>query len=98
MELSTKTRIGRHKVTFAEATIDMASIDAGGINNGNDVAIPGAEVGDVVTVNWDNETDAVSLSGYVSAKHVVTLVAVNATGSAIDPGSQTFYVAVHHRD
>lgn len=98
MALRTITRRGRAKITFAEATIDLAAINAATVNASNDVTIPGAEVGDPVSVNWTNEAAAISISGYVSATNVVTVVAVNSTAGSINADSATFYLAVHHRD
>lgn len=97
MAIPAKTRVGRHKVTYAEATIDIASINAGALDVTNDVTIPGAKVGDPVTVNWTNEAAALIIKAYVSAKDIVTVVAINATAGAVNAASATFYFAVHHR-
>ena len=90
--------MGRHKITFVETAINLASIDTDSVDVSNTVTVPGAQVGDAVTVNWNNEAAAIVVSGYVSAVNVVTIVAVNATSGAINTADSTFYIAVHHRD
>ncbi len=97
MALSTVTRVGRHAVTFVEATINLASINAGAIDASNDVVVPGANPGDTVNVNWTNEAAALVIRGYVSAPGIVTVVATNSTAGAVNADSATFYIAVHHR-
>lgn len=98
MALPIVTRRGRAKISFAEATIDLASIDSGALNVANDVTVPGAEAGDTVVVNWTNEAAALGISAYVSAQNTVTVVAVNSTSGAVNAASATFYFAVIHRN
>ncbi len=97
MALRTITRRGRAKITFAEATIDIASMLTDVVDASNDVTIPGAKVGDAVVVNWTNEAAAIDVKAYVSATNVVTVVAINATSGTVNAASATFYFAVIHR-
>jgi hypothetical protein len=85
------------KVIFHEATINLASVDAASVDATNDVTIGGAAIGDVVVVNWTNEATALSISAYVSAANVVTVVAANASAGAINADSATFYFMVFKR-
>jgi hypothetical protein len=98
MALSTRTRVGRNKVSFLETAINLADITAGSVDVNNTVTVPGAQIGDTVTVNWTNEQAAIVIEGYVSAVNTVTIKATNGTSGAINAADATFYIAVHHRD
>jgi predicted phage tail protein len=56
------------------------------------VNIPGAKVGDGVIVTPDAPVAGFSYDGYVSGNTVVTVRAINGSGSTVDPASGMFTV------
>ena len=75
-------------------TMDLASISTG--SRGTDtIAVPGVAVGDIVLgVSFGVDVAGLNVEAYVSAANVVTVVAVNNTGSPVDLASTTVRVLV----
>lgn len=86
-----------NKETFFATNIDLASIASETIDSSNTVTVRGAQVGDVVRINWDNATAKLVITAYVSAANTVKIVAFNPTGSAVDAAASNFYGIVCHR-
>lgn len=78
----------------ARATIDFASIAAGGTNTAT-ITVPGASVGDPVALGLPASVAAsIVFSAHVTADNTVTVRAFNPTAGAIDPASATYKVVV----
>lgn len=92
------TQIGIHsfavgQLAFTE-TWDPSSIAAGGYETEN-VVVSGAAVGDYVMVSLTTmSTNAMMISGHVSATDTVTVVLFNPTAGAIDVDEGTLSVLV----
>jgi hypothetical protein len=78
------------------ATVDFASIAAGGVGESAAITVTGAAVGDRVSVGPPATIEAglAGWSGYVSAANTVKIRIANHTGAAIDPASATWTVAI----
>lgn len=76
------------------ATIDFASIASGAGATSNDIAVPGAKLGDIVFVTASIDTQGLQVFGWVSAADTVKVRAVNNTGSGVDLASATYYIKV----
>ncbi len=78
------------------ATWDPPSV-AAGAQTTTTVSVPGASVGDTVTVSFSADLQGMQLTGYVSATDTVTVVLRNGTGGSIDLGSGTLRADVWKR-
>lgn len=95
-------RIGGRRATTAmsfaaSAVLDFASVAANTRGTGLTVSVPGANVGDQVSVTPAAGAPAnagIVLDGYVTAANVVTVYPSNVTAGAIDPASATYNVNV----
>lgn len=81
---------------YAATTWDAPSV-ANGAQTSTPMAVPGAGVGDYVMVSCGTALSGLRLWGEVTAQDIVTLYLFNATGSAVDLASATYYVAVLKR-
>lgn len=70
-------------------TLDPGSIGANTTAT-ETVTFNGVTTNDLVAVNKPSHTTGLSVSAFVSAADTVTLVFMNATGGAIDPGSEDY--------
>lgn len=78
----------------AEAVLDFPSI-AAQAQASLTIAVPGAEVGDAVSLGLPAAPAAgIGWDAFVSAAGVVTVRATNATAAAVDPASATYRVLV----
>ena len=92
------TQIGIHSVAVGQVawtdTWNPASIAAGSYED-MDVTVPGAAVGDFVMASLASMvTNALMISGHVSAADTVKVVLFNPTVGAINPGEGTLNVLV----
>lgn len=81
------------KVLRAAAAHDFPSINAGSYATFT-IALPGAVMGDEVTVSRNLYTAGLLLRADVSAADVVTVTAHNANGAAVDPLNSTYTVSI----
>ena len=94
----TGTQIGIHSVAVGRvawnATWNPSSIDAGEYE-ATDITVPGAAVDDFVLVKHSAIlTNAMMISGHVSAADTVKVILFNPTGGALNVGSGTLGVLV----
>ena len=76
------------------AAVDFANL-AGHASNHKDIAVPGAEPGDLVLLGIPIAADSgVNYSAYVQAANKVRILAQNTTAGAINPAAGVFHVAV----
>ena len=76
------------------AAVNFASL-AGHASNHKDIAVPGAEPGDLVLLGVPIARDpGVNYSAYVQAANKVRILAQNTTAGSIDPPVGVFHVAV----
>ena len=80
-------------ILTASSTTDVASIAANAEQEFN-ITVNGANTGSVVVVSAPSLESGGVATGYVSAADTVTVRVSNVTEIALDPASQTFYVAV----
>jgi hypothetical protein len=78
---------------FGSKTQDWASI-ADGASATTTVTVTGAAMGDFARAAMSVDLQGLTLAAYVSAANTVTVVATNASGSAVDLGSGTLRVRV----
>ena len=76
------------------ATIDLASIASGANGTAQVITVPGAAIGNRVTVTASIDTQGIALNGRVSAANTVTFIPSNPTAGAIDLASATYTASV----
>lgn len=85
------------EVLTGAVTVDVPSIANGGSYSSADIAVPGASLGDPVTVAATVAMQGLVISGYVRAAEQVRFILYNNTGGAVDLASGTYYVFVTKR-
>ena len=86
LQIGSDAAIAKH--LFATATWDPPRIDPGAQNT-TTIPASGAAVGDMVSVGFSQDLQAMQLTGYVSSSGTVTVVLRNGTDAAIDLASGT---------
>lgn len=83
-----------HSLDVVEVVHDVGSV-AAGISEETDITVPGVRTTDFVSVSKPS-LDAGVLAGTARVKSddTVSLTIVNATASAVDPGSETYKILV----
>jgi hypothetical protein len=76
-----------------EAVWDPASVGSNGQVE-ESVAVPGAELGDIVLISADLDLQELLLNGYVKAANVVDVVLHNTTAGAVDLGAMNFHLVL----
>jgi hypothetical protein len=74
--------------------LNFPSVSANTQSAGQSVAVPGARVGDAVTITPFSDTTGILYKGVVSSDDTVTIYAINFTAGAIDPVAMLFRVVV----
>jgi hypothetical protein len=98
MALPIKCEVGRGKVTILQVLLTASEVATDSVDATQDVAVADAEIGDVVSICVENETLTFAANAYVSARGVVTIQIVNATGDGVEVATTPANLIVFHRN